>query len=84
MLWICINRRRQNCRKSDGGREKLHVMPPVLTSAKAQAPGNKETRPKLDLFFLFGVPSSVARGRDNQDRRLHGVLKFSGDVRFRG
>jgi hypothetical protein len=51
MLWICVNRRRQNCRKSDDGREKLHVMPPVLTSAKAQAPGNKETQPKLDLFF---------------------------------
>ena len=76
MLWIRINRRRQNCRKSDGGREKLHVMPPVLTSAKTQAPGSKETQPKLDLFFQFGVLSSVARGRDYQDRGLHEVLKF--------
>jgi hypothetical protein len=45
MRTIRINRRRQNCRKSDGCRENLHVMPPVLTSEKAQAPGNKETQP---------------------------------------
>jgi hypothetical protein len=78
MLWtIRINWRRQNCRKSDGCREKLHVMPPVLTSAKAQAPRNKETQPKLDLFFQLGLPSSVARGRDNQNRGLHRILKFS-------
>jgi hypothetical protein len=61
MRTIRINRRRQNCRKSDGCRENLHVMPPVLRSEKARAPGNKETQPNpiYSSGLAFLRPSHV-------------------------